>query len=53
LSFRTAFFAVRNLLSFAVAIGHERRYYVYLMASKSRVIYIGMTGFLMARVFAA
>jgi len=28
----------------------ERRYYVYIMASKSRVIYVGMTGFLMARV---
>ncbi len=27
-----------------------RRYYVYIMSSKSRVIYIGMTGFLMARV---
>ena len=28
----------------------ERTYYVYIMASKSRVIYIGVTGFLMARV---
>jgi putative endonuclease len=28
----------------------ERRYYVYIMASKSRVIYVGMTGFHMARV---
>jgi putative endonuclease len=28
----------------------ERRYYVYIMASKSRVLYVGMTGFLMARV---
>ena len=28
----------------------ERCYYVYIVASKSRVIYIGMTGFLMARV---
>ena len=28
----------------------ERRYYVYIMSSKSRVIYVGMTGFLMARV---
>jgi len=28
----------------------EGRYYVYIMASKSRVIYVGMTGFLMARV---
>jgi putative endonuclease len=25
-------------------------YYVYITASKSRVIYVGMTGFLMARV---
>jgi putative endonuclease len=28
----------------------ERRYYVYIMASKSRVIYVGVTAFLMARV---
>jgi putative endonuclease len=28
----------------------ERRYYVYIMASKSRVLYVGVTGFLMARV---
>jgi putative endonuclease len=28
----------------------ERRYRVYIMASKSRVVYVGMTGFLMARV---
>ncbi len=28
----------------------ERRYHVYIMASKSRAIYVGMTGFLMARV---
>jgi putative endonuclease len=27
----------------------EKRYYVYIMASKSRVIYVGMTGLLMAR----
>ena len=26
------------------------RYYVYILASKSRVIYIGMSGFLMSRV---
>src|SRR5258708_18557661 len=31
-------------------MGRERRYYVYIMASKSRVIYVGITGFLMARV---
>ena len=28
----------------------EKRYYVYIMASKSRVLYTGVTGFLMARV---
>ncbi len=28
----------------------ERRYYIYIMASKSRVLYVGVTGFLMARV---
>ena len=28
----------------------ERRYYVYIMASQNRVIYVGVTGFLMARV---
>ena len=28
----------------------ERRYFVYIMASKSRVLYVGVTGFLMARV---
>ena len=28
----------------------QKLYYVYIMASKSRVIYVGMTGFLMARV---
>ena len=28
----------------------ESHYYVYIMASKSRVIYVGVTGFLMARV---
>src|SRR6266700_3352627 len=27
-----------------------KRYYVYIVASKSRVIYVGMTGFLMTRV---
>src|SRR5882762_9882079 len=31
-------------------MGRERRYYVYIMASKSRVLYVGVTGFLMARV---
>jgi putative endonuclease len=28
----------------------ERSYHVYIMASTSRVIYVGVTGFLMARV---
>ena len=28
----------------------EKRYYVYIMASKSRVLYVGVTGFLMERV---
>ncbi len=28
----------------------EKRYYVYILASKSRVLYIGVTGFLMSRV---
>ena len=29
---------------------HEKCYYVYILASKGRVIYVGVTGFLMARV---
>jgi putative endonuclease len=41
---------VRNLLSLGVAMVRERSYYVYIMASKSRVLYVGVTGFLMARV---
>ncbi len=28
----------------------EKRYYVYILASESRVLYVGVTGFLMARV---
>jgi putative endonuclease len=28
----------------------QRRYYVYLLASKSRVLYVGVTGALMVRV---
>jgi putative endonuclease len=27
-----------------------RRYYVYIVASKGRVLYVGMTGFLMSRI---
>ena len=29
---------------------HQRTYYVYITASKSRVLYVGVTGFLMPRV---
>jgi len=28
----------------------EKRYYVYILASKSRVLYVGMTGFVDARI---
>jgi putative endonuclease len=31
-------------------MSRERSYHVYIMASKSRVLYVGVTGFLMARV---
>jgi putative endonuclease len=31
-------------------VRRDRRYYGYIMASKGRVLYVGMTGFLMARV---
>ncbi|MCU1301237.1 MAG: putative endonuclease containing a domain [Candidatus Sulfotelmatobacter sp.] len=31
-------------------MGRERGYYVYIVASKSRVLYVGVTGSLMARV---
>jgi putative endonuclease len=31
-------------------LARAQRYYVYIMASKSRVIYVGVTGFLMPRV---
>ena len=33
-----------------VLMPEEKLYYVYILASKSRSIYVGMTGFLMARV---
>jgi len=33
-------------------MSRQRTYYVYILASKSRVIYVGVTGFLMARVLA-
>ena len=28
----------------------EKRYHVYILASKNRVLYVGVTGFLMARI---
>src|SRR5215467_12351786 len=28
----------------------RKRYYVYIMASKSRILYVGVTGFLQSRV---
>jgi putative endonuclease len=31
-------------------MSQERRYYVYMLASKSRVLYVGVTGSLMVRV---
>jgi putative endonuclease len=31
-------------------VRRDRRYYVYILASKSRVLYVGVTGSLMARV---
>ncbi|MFZ0286360.1 MAG: GIY-YIG nuclease family protein [Terriglobales bacterium] len=31
-------------------MARARKYYVYIMASKSRVLYVGVTGFLLARV---
>ena len=31
-------------------MSQQRTYYVYIMASRSRVLYIGVTGFLMQRV---
>jgi putative endonuclease len=34
----------------SVFVLREKRYYVYIMSSKSRTLYIGMTGFLMSRV---
>ena len=32
------------------ALAREKRYYVYIMVSKGRVLYVGMTGFLVPRV---
>jgi putative endonuclease len=31
-------------------LAKEKRYYVYILASKSRILYVGIAGFLMARV---
>ena len=31
-------------------MARSKRYYVYIMASKSRVLYVGVTGFLLPRV---
>jgi putative endonuclease len=31
-------------------VRREKRYYVYILASKSRVLYVGVAGFLMARM---
>jgi predicted GIY-YIG superfamily endonuclease len=28
-------------------VSHEKRYYVYILSSKGRVLYVGVTGFLM------
>lgn len=33
-----------------LCVMRTKRYYVYILASKSRVLYIGMTGFLMSRL---
>ena len=49
---------ILTLLSFRIGLSREesavvakeKRYYVYIVASKSRILYVGMTGFLMARV---
>ena len=34
----------------SLAAMRSKRYFVYIIASKSRVIYVGMTGFLMPRI---
>jgi len=34
-----------------VTMSHARRYFVYMMSSKSRTLYVGVTGSLIARVF--
>jgi len=42
--------AVRNLLLTGVIMREPELYYVYILASRSRAMYVGMTGFLMTRV---
>jgi putative endonuclease len=42
--------SVRNLLSRGAWMREDKLYYVYILASKSRAVYIGMTAFLMARI---
>jgi putative endonuclease len=50
LSFRRALKAGGGTCCARGAAMAEKLYYIYILASKSRVIYVGMTGFLMARV---
>jgi putative endonuclease len=45
LSFRTGFSREESAV-----VAKEKRYYVYIVASRSRILYVGVTGFLMARV---
>src|SRR5271156_6553080 len=40
-------FSIAPLTDF---MSHEKRYCVYILASKSRTLYVGMTGFLAARI---
>ena len=41
---------MRNLLFADADMPDEKLYYVYILSSRSRAIYVGMTGFLMSRV---
>src|SRR5436309_16043705 len=45
LSFRTGFSREESAV-----VAKEKRYYVYIVASRSRILYVEVTGFLMARV---
>jgi len=50
MSFRTEpKISVRNLLLIGCVMA-EKLYYVYILASRSRIIYVGVTAFLMNRV---